>query len=64
MFSGNRLSANKDGSNAFIIVDTKHTPHLNIVGFVYKLNTDAYHNSPAGYINIKGYNPDMNFHIQ
>lgn len=29
-----------------------------------KLNTDAYHNSPAGYINIKGYNPDMNFHVQ
>lgn len=29
-----------------------------------KLNTDAYHNSPAGYINIKGYNPDANFHVQ
>lgn len=34
-------------------------------GNVYaKLNTDAYHNSPAGYINIKGYNPDMNYHVQ
>ena len=34
-------------------------------GEVYdKLNTDAYHNSPAGYINIKGYNPDMNYHVQ
>ena len=29
-----------------------------------KLNTNAAHNSPAGYINIKGYNPDMNFHVQ
>lgn len=28
-----------------------------------KLNTNAAHNSPAGYINIKGYNPDMNFHV-
>lgn len=34
-------------------------------GDVYnKLNTDAYHNSPAGYINIKGYNPDKRFHVQ
>ncbi len=34
-------------------------------GNVYnKLNTDSYHNSPAGYINIKGYNPDMNYHVQ
>lgn len=29
-----------------------------------KLNSNAAHNSPAGYINIKGYNPDMNFHVQ
>lgn len=29
-----------------------------------KLNTNAAHNSPAGYINIKGYNPDMNYHVQ
>ena len=29
-----------------------------------KLNTNAAHNSPGGYINIKGYNPDMNYHVQ
>ncbi|HLT05902.1 MAG TPA: RagB/SusD family nutrient uptake outer membrane protein [Cyclobacteriaceae bacterium] len=29
-----------------------------------KLNSNAAHNSPAGYINIKGYNPDMNYHVQ
>ncbi|MGI6074527.1 MAG: RagB/SusD family nutrient uptake outer membrane protein [Fermentimonas sp.] len=29
-----------------------------------KLNVDALHNSPAGYINIKCYNPDMNYHVQ
>lgn len=29
-----------------------------------KLNSNAAHNAPAGYINIKGYNPDMNFHVQ
>lgn len=28
------------------------------------LNTNSYHNSPGGYINIKGYNPDMNYHVQ
>ncbi|WP_352421790.1 RagB/SusD family nutrient uptake outer membrane protein [Proteiniphilum sp.] len=28
------------------------------------LNTNAAHNSPGGYINIKGYNPDMNYHVQ
>src|SRR5690606_8244299 len=34
-------------------------------GDVYdKLNSNAAHNSPAGYINIKGYNPDMNYHVQ
>lgn len=34
-------------------------------GEVYdKLNSNAAHNSPAGYINIKGYNPDMNYHVQ
>ncbi len=34
-------------------------------GEVYdKLNTDAYRNSPAGYINIKGYNPDKKYHVQ
>lgn len=29
-----------------------------------KLNTDARHNSPAGYINIKCYNPDMRYHVE
>ena len=34
-------------------------------GEVYdRLNSNAAHNSPAGYINIKGYNPDMNYHVQ
>jgi hypothetical protein len=34
-------------------------------GNVYdNLNSSAYHNSPGGYINIKGYNPDMNYHVQ
>ena len=34
-------------------------------GDVYdNLNTDAYHNSPGGYINIKGYNPDKTYHVQ
>lgn len=34
-------------------------------GMVYdNLNSNAAHNSPGGYINIKGYNPDMNYHVQ
>ena len=34
-------------------------------GKVYdNLNSNSAHNSPGGYINIKGYNPDMNFHVQ
>lgn len=34
-------------------------------GQVYdNLNANAAHNSPGGYINIKGYNPDMNYHVQ
>ena len=34
-------------------------------GTVYdNLNTNAYHTCPGGYINIKGYNPDMNYHVQ
>lgn len=34
-------------------------------GQVYdNLNSNAAHNSPGGYINIKGYNPDMNYHVQ
>jgi len=28
------------------------------------LNSNSAHNSPGGYINIKGYNPDMNYHVQ
>lgn len=34
-------------------------------GEVYdNLNSNAAHNAPTGYINIKAYNPDMNFHVQ
>lgn len=34
-------------------------------GQVYdNLNSNAAHNSPGGYINIKGYNPDMRYHVQ
>lgn len=29
-----------------------------------KLNSNSAHNSPAGYINIKGYNPNMIYHVQ
>lgn len=28
-----------------------------------KLNSNTLHNSPGGYINIKGYNPDKRFHV-
>lgn len=41
LFSGNRLTANKSGKNAFLIKDEKHFEKLNIIGWVYKLNNDG-----------------------